>query len=338
MIPDLVPRSVHDTVDALLAGAERREPFVPPQSRSLVRFERVEIGGQRCVVKHLHADADFLLRAGGDPGTRTLRAYGAGLFHAAADVVDCAVIGVALGAGPDGSGAAILMRDVSAELMPPGDDPFPEAAHARFVDSLAGLCARTWDFADDLGLLPYAARWGFFDHATIAREEALGWPEPVPRLARDGWRRFAARAPEDVARAVDALRRDVRPLADALRTTPSCFLHGDWKASNLGVGADGRTVLIDWVYLGEGPACHDIAWYVALNRRRLPRGRRKEAVFEEFRAALERHGVATAGWFERQLQLCLLGALVQFGWEKALGDEEELAWWCDHARAGLRRL
>ena len=33
-------------------------------------------------------------------------------------------------------------------------------------------------------------------------------------------------------------------------------------------------------------------------------------------------------WWERQLALCLLGALVQFGWEKALGGyDEELAWW-----------
>lgn len=30
------------------------------------------------------------------------------------------------------------------------------------------------------------------------------------------------------------LRRDVSPLAGALATTPSCFLHGDWKAGNLG--------------------------------------------------------------------------------------------------------
>jgi hypothetical protein len=30
--------------------------------------------------------------------------------------------------------------------------------------------------------------------------------------------------------------------------------------------------------------------------------------------------------------------LVQFGWEKALGDDDELGWWCDRAREGVRRL
>jgi hypothetical protein len=29
---------------------------------------------------------------------------------------------------------------------------------------------------------------------------------------------------------------------------------------------------------------------------------------------------------------------VQFGWEKALGDPDELAWWADRARAGARWL
>ena len=33
-------------------------------------------------------------------------------------------------------------------------------------------------------------------------------------------------------------------------------------------------------------------------------------------------------WWDRQLALCLLGAMVLFGWEKALGGyDEELAWW-----------
>ncbi|MGH9155688.1 MAG: hypothetical protein ACRD1K_07650 [Acidimicrobiales bacterium] len=44
---------------------------------------------------------------------------------------------------------------------------------------------------------------------------------------------------------VEELRHDVDPLSSALASTPSCLLHGDWKVSNLGTAADGRTVLID---------------------------------------------------------------------------------------------
>ena len=125
-------------------------------------------------------------------------------------------------------------------------------------------------------------------------------------------------------------------LADALAATPATFIHGDWKMGNLGSRPDGRTILIDCAYPGEGPACHDLGWYLALNQARLPES--KEDAIARFRAALERHGVATDGWWDRQLDLSLLGTVVQFGWEKALGDDVELAWWLDRARAGAAWL
>jgi len=97
-------------------------------------------------------------------------------------------------------------------------------------------------------------------------------------------------------------------------------------------------VLLDWAYPGEGPVCHELAWYLSLNRARIPRGHTKESTIDDFRAALERHGIATAGWWDRQLTLCLTGALVQFGWEKAFGDDDELNWWIDAARPGLAAI
>jgi hypothetical protein len=99
---------------------------------------------------------------------------------------------------------------------------------------------------------------------------------------------------------------------------------------------EGRTILLDWSYPGVGPVLHELGWYLALNRARLPET--KEAAIDRLRSALERHGVDTEAWWDEQLDLCLLGTLVQFGWEKALGDDEELAWWCERATAGLRRL
>lgn len=336
----LTPRPVASSVEELLsaAGAEGRERFWPPETRSGARFERVWIAGQAHVVKYLHLDDDFTMRASGDIGCRPLRAWAAGLFDVAPGAIDHAVVGAAAGVGRNGWGGAFLMRDVSAQLVPPGDDPFPADQHEAFVDHLAALCASTWAWHDDLELLPYHARWSFFGAASIEGERRLGWPERVPAIAAEGWERFAERAPSRVARAVDELHRDPIPLADALSATPSCFLHGDWKASNLGTGPDGRTILLDWVYLGEGPACHELGWYLALNRQKLPTGRSREEVIEEFRSALRRHGVDTGGWWDRQLGLALLGTLVQFGWEKALGDDAELGWWCDRAADGLRLL
>ena len=327
-------REVFSSVEELLAGAERREPFVPAETRSRAQFERVWIDGQPHVVKYLHPDHDFMMRAIEDPGDRTLRAFAAGLFDAAADVIDHAVVGAASGTGHDGNGCAFLMRDVSDDLVSTNDDVFPN--HHAFIDHLARMCAATWDWSDDIGLAPYAARWTMTNVDLIASEVQGGDPERIVSIIVTGWEQFAERAPRDVLDGIDQLRRDVSPLATALSATPSCFLHGDWKASNLGTAADGRTVLIDWVYLGEGPACHELGWYLALNRQKLPVA--KEQVMTDFRRALERLGVDTDRWWERQLALALLGTLVQFGWEKALGDDEELGWWCDRAREGLARL
>ena len=328
------------SADDLLAGAEDRRPFVNPDSRSGARFEQVWIGGVAHVVKYLHLDDDFTMRVSGDLQSRTVRAWAAGLLDAAPGLVDHAIVGAALGCGRNGWGAALLMRDVSTELLPQGDEPIPADQHDAFLDHLAGFCAATWGWRDDPvsgpGLLPYAARWAWFGEAAIEGERALGWPERVPKVAEEGWRLFAQCAPPDLADVVADLRRDGTPLADALRQTPSCLLHGDVKASNTGRATDGRTVLIDWAYVGEGPPCHELAWHLALDRSRLPIS--KEATTVAFRAALERHGVATTPWWDRQLALCLLGALVQFGWEKALGNAVELDWWCQAAREGAATL
>ena len=334
----LRPRPVAGSVDELLAGAERRAAFRPDDARSGAPFERVWIGGEPHVVKHVHVDHDLAMRAYGDVGCLPLRVWAAGLMDVAADVIDHTVAGVAAGVGRNGWGAAILMRDASADLVPLGNDPVPEAQHLAFLDHIAVLAARMWGWRDDVGLLPYATRWHLLGPAALDAERDLGWPEPLARFATEGWERFAERVPRDVAAGVAALRHDVTPFVTALARTPSTFLHGDWKMGNLGTAADGRTVLLDWTYPGAGPVCHELAWYLGLNRERLPAGHGKEHTIEDFRAALERHGVATGGWWETQLDLCLLGLVLLLGCEKAMGDDAELGWWTDRARAGLARL
>ena len=329
--------TVSPSVEDLLAGTDWREQFVNPDGRSTAAFERVWVDGEPHVVKYIHPDHDFTMRVSRDHDCRTVRAWAAGLLDAAPDLVDHAIVGAAVGHGRNGWGGALLMRDVSGDLLPGGDAVIPADQHATYIDHLAGFCAATWGWQDHgIGLLPYPARWAWFSHAAIESERELGFPERVPQVAAEGWERFAVQAPAELVELIDGLRRDVSTLAHALAQTPSCFLHGDVKASNAGLAADGRTVLIDWAYVGEGPACHELTWHLALDRARLPIT--KEATAEAFRAALERHGVSTEEWWDRQHGLCLLGGLVQFGWEKALGDDDEFAWWCDAARAGAQYL
>jgi thiamine kinase-like enzyme len=124
-------------------------------------------------------------------------------------------------------------------------------------------------------------------------------------------------------------------VAGPLGRTPATFLHGDWKMGNLGRHPDGRTILLDWAYPGSGPACWDLCWYLALNRARLPEP--KEAAIDRFRGALEAHGVSTDPWWQRQLDLCTIGIMATFGWEKALGESGELDWWQDRVASAAER-
>jgi hypothetical protein len=200
---------------------------------------------------------------------------------------------------------------------------------------MAQLHAAFWGWKDTIGLTPFASRYAFFTPEVATCEEARGSGVDVPKIAMEGWRRLPAVSPR-LAEIVLPLLRDPDGLVAAVQGTPETFVHGDWKMGNLGSHPDGRTILLDWAVPGRAPACTELAWYLALNRRRLPHG--KDMAITTYRAALERHGIDTEPWWDRQLALSLLGAAVQFGWEKAYDEPDELAWWEERAVEGTRFL
>ena len=329
-------RPVAASVDELLARATDRRPFLHSDSKSGVGFERVTIDGAPYVLKHIHIDDDWTMRFFHERTCIPLEVWRTGLMDAAPEHIDHGMVGAAGGVGRDGLGATLLMHDLSPSLVPAGDDPLPLSTHVQLLEGMAALSAATWNWPGHDSLLPLANRWLAFGDADIDAERRLGWPNPVPKIAHEGWMRFFERAPAAIQTLIRALRADTTPLVEAVATTPLCFLHGDWKLGNLGVREDGRVVLLDWTYCGRGPICSELGWYLALNAARLPHS--KEDTIATLRGALERSGVATDTWWDRQLSLCLLGTLVLFGWEKALGSDEELAWWCDWAHEGALQL
>ena len=104
---------------------------------------------------------------------------------------------------------------------------------------------------------------------------------------------------------------------------------------NLGSRPSGETVVLDWAYPGEAPPAWELAWYLALNRARIPES--KADTIARYRQALEGAGVVTGPWWERQLGLCLLAMAATMGWEKAVGDADELAWWSARAQEAAGR-
>ncbi len=319
-------------LDELLGRAEERVPWVPEDTKSGARFERVVIGGERFVLKYQDPEDDWLLRATGDPGRSYVALWESGLLGRLPPVVDHAVVAAAF----DGAVGRILLRDVSAALLEP-DAPFTPEQHRRFMDHMAALHATFWGWSDDVGLTSSTRRYLMFSPTVAARESARGNDGVVPRAMDEGWRRLPD-VSSSMAAAVLPLLDDPTPLVAALARVPHTLVHGDWKAANLGSHPDGRTVLLDFGEApGEASPLADLSWYLALNAALLPEP--KDVVLASYRDALERSGVATSAWWDDAVALELLGCMLQFGWEKALGGPgDELAWWEERVQRGSRCL
>ena len=323
------------TLDELVSGATDRVEVRTPDAKSGARFETLRLDGVPHFLKSLSAEDDWIMRVTGNDSHWELKVWQAGIYDATPDVIDHTIVGMALeGVGPSAR-LSILMSDCADDLVPPGDEVVPPGHHADWIDHMATMHARFLGWHDDLGLQDPARRFLFFAPDNIAAElEADDVPGPVA-VAHEGWRLLPARAPrlDDLVRSV---HRDPAALVEALGTTPRTFVAGDWKLGNVGRRADGRTVLLDWAYPGEAAPCWDLTWYLALNRARLPES--KEATIARYRERLERHGVDTAEWWDRQLGLSLVGMAAVFAWEKAVGDPAELDWWERAALDGARWL
>ena len=320
----MTPVSAAGQVRELLARAVSRESVRPEDARAGASYERVTIGGDAYFVKRLSPASDWIMRVTGDHVHRPYLVWQAGIMDRAPACIDHTVVAMGLDGEGDHAVLTMVMRDVGGCLVPPGNTVVPPGQHASFVAHMAALSAAFWGWDEDIGLTTMTERLRFFDSVNVAREMQVASP-PGPIAAADaGWRALPDRS-ATLAALAQAVQRDPGLLTTPLAQTPVTFLHGDWKMGNLGSHPDGRTILIDWAYPGSGPACWDLWWYLALNAARLPES--KEATITRFADALERHGVDTSEWFERQLDLCTVAIMVTFGWEKALGEESELRWW-----------
>jgi Phosphotransferase enzyme family len=320
----MTPAGGRPPVHDFLSRASSRETVPPGDGRSGAAFERVTVDGTAYFVKRLSPSSDWVMRLTGDHVYRPYLVWQAGIMGQAPECIDHAVVAMDLDGAAGDAVLTILMRDVSAFLVPPGDTAVRPGQHAGFVTHMATLAAAFWGWADDIGLTTMTQRLRLFAPGTIAAELTADQVPGTLAAAAAGWPALAARSPllSGLARHV---HDDPEVLTTRLRRLPGTFVHGDWKMGNLGRHPDGRTILLDWALPGTGPACWDLCWYLALNRARLPEP--KEAVIARYRAELENHGIATSGWWQEQLDLCLIGVMATFGWEKALGDAAELSWW-----------
>jgi len=321
------------SLDALIDGATERVAVRSTDARSGASFEKLIIEGRPCFLKMVSAGDDWIMRVTGNKQWE-YRVWQAGLYQRVPSIIDHAMIGMALVDSGGGPRMAMLMHDRSAGLVPPGDDPISASQHAVFIRHLALMHAANLGWRDDLGLYPLARRPLFFAPATIAPELTRGDVPLTLRIAERGWALLPERD-SALSDLVSSVHRDPGTLAGLLEETPQTFIAGDWKMGNLGSRPTGETVVLDWAYPGEAPPAWELAWYLALNRSRIPES--KSDTIARYRQALEAAGVATDVWWDRQLDLCLLAMAATLGWEKVVGESDEVAWWSEGAQQAATR-
>ena len=258
-----------------------------------------------------------------------------------------------LGAAIDDGRAAILMPDLSAELLPWDDDAeaIDLATLDRVLAAFAALHALPWA---ELRARPDGLRWPWcplrerIELVTPAAARRYdGGGLSIGRRFLEGWAAFERMAPAGAVEVIARLGRDSAPLLEALSRLPSTGLHGDLKLANVALRPDDSVAFIDWQMTAFAPLAVDLGWFLVSNVSQLPL--EPEAAFEHY---VELAGESTAvGDAAAQLDLMILVGLLLRGWRKGLDAEAELTlptgqpavddlrWWSERAMiAAQRRL
>ena len=114
-VPARLPLPLHSSVAELIAGATERTGLDGAAGKSGARLERVVIGGQAYVLKHLDLAEDWTMRASGCLRGAPLLAWERGLLARLPACFNQPIVGVAphdAGGRPPSGGCALLMRDV----------------------------------------------------------------------------------------------------------------------------------------------------------------------------------------------------------------------------------
>jgi len=316
-LPDLLDRADLDGVP--------EEPFAHDgwSGSSLTLLDR---GDRRFILKRTSAARDWIVRATHDDDLREAW-FADALSVSRADGSWIRLASPYVGSAADGDGAAILMPDLSAELIAwerPGSQPaipgallvsiLAAAARLHVVGRrMAGSAAVPWcGVAERISLLtrPAAERY---------RAEA----NPVATRFLAGWDAFDRHAPAPARRLVASLAADPAPLVAALDALPATLLHGDLKLSNVASTIDGIG-FIDWQLATHGPVAVELGWFLVSNVAQLPAG--PDAILDRYRAlangvAGEADGGPGLVDWDTQADLAILVGLLLRGWRKGIDAE-----------------
>jgi hypothetical protein len=342
------------------------EPF-PTDGWSGATFSLLRRSEQeRFVLKRDSLAADWIARATRDDALREAMVVAAvtssGWSH---PPLSGPIVFPYLGSAADDGGSAILMPDLSTELIawerPAHEAPLDVSVADRVLDAVARLHTLGWwvprTGQDELPWCHLPERL-----TLLTRRSAEGYAvdgNPVGERFLAGWDAFDCLAPAAARELVATLAEDPLPLLEALSRLPSIGLHGDLKLANVAVW-EGSVGFIDWQLVTFAPVAVELGWLLVSNSAVLPF--EPQDALRRYRESLRWHvgrwGVGSfhpgnledvVGDWESQLDLAMIVGLLLRGWRKGLDAEagttlasgvsatDDLAWWCARAVEGAAR-
>ena len=218
----------------------------------------------RYVLKRVSLEYDWIMRVTDDHHCRSVALWQSGLLDGLMPAVDHSIVACSR----DGSGWAILMRDMTAALLPT-EQTLSKMDNERILDAMAAMHAAYWNAPEltdpALGLCSLRSVFQSLSPETLRRE--LNTDNGAVRAQVEGWEQlFAQIEPEraDLANTLHQLLADPQPLCKALARYPQALMHGDSQVSNLGIDRtqQSRAVMLDWQLAAVAPPTLDLFWYL----------------------------------------------------------------------------
>jgi len=305
--------------------------------------------GPRYVIKRVSREWDWIMNTTGDRFGRTANLWQHGILDRLPPEIEHTVVACA----EDGAGRAILMRDVTEDLLPDGY-VYSEQDNAGIVDGMAALHAAFWEDSilrnPVLNLCPLEQAFTFTSQETARRVYTI-CPEIVGMVikGRDLLPNYFG---TDVVELLQGLAQNPRPLCHALSRFPHTLVHNDIRRLNVGIthGSPSRLLLLDFMRAVATVPALDLAWYLLTNPYELCLP--KEVAIETYTQGLAQRlgGRFDESQWQPQLELSLLAALVQVVpfkvWfatyaeyeQHTIGEQVSLAWCSEHALEWARWL
>ena len=296
----------------------------------------------RFILKRTSWSQDWIARATRDHALRE------GFVATGQLSLPASIVAPYLGAAADGTAVAMLMPDLSDDLITwEREDGAPTLSAAtldRVLAAIADLHSAPVPDDSDWPWCPLRERLLLLSPSSAAHFVEDGVAAGARFL--DGWAAFDHLAAPGARELVARLDADPDPLLAALAAQPAGLLHGDLKVANIAPLPDGRTAFIDWQMVMIAPVAVDLGWLLVSNSSALSVG--PVDVLERYRSVAP--VVSDDDWATTRDLAMIVGLLLR-GWRKGLDARdcarlasgikaaEDLRWWCAAAvDAAGRRL